>query len=466
MFLSSYLLLSSQQASDIIKIFSSTTGREYLKDALDDLTIIKEYASEYSKPDTTALKRTINTQEVMDIAYSYVVFQQTGECGRYTYTSDNEYGFEFTRKSLPFNQQTIFEAHKNLDAADFMVEEPFSSFVKDWIRNSKTLFPVNVLYALGYNNATNKFGFAKPVIYNDKGKGPVRNVSDKTLELLFALLDYANSIDMNANTEITYVDNAIKSLMTTLSIPKNSHIIFGMSYNRLNKQTSKTKSSKNSTHTETFDTTAQTLKKTQDKALKPLTETDPRQDEYLRRIYADCKVILNARKTNLDDMEFPATPEAFVKINADWLINTLGVEVGLDGEPALNHPIVKFINGMYDKIADPSTVKNIYNSMVNLVNLFAMINGLTCEVINETLGLSFTQKDYTNSAIELYDVFGIPFLSCGVAFDILYSMKNNIGISSESDTVTKPSANLVKFAFVTARTSDSMSYRKNILSNS
>lgn len=461
MFLSSYLLFSPK-TSEIIKIFSSTTGREYLQEALDDLTVIKEYVSEYKQNNPSVIHRNINNQEVMDIAYSYFMFKKTGLCERYVYAEDNEDGFVFNRSEPPFNQKTIYESYKDLDSADFMVEEEFDLFVKDWIRNSVTLFPIDKLYALGYDNNNGKFGFYKPVIYKDKGK-IVYSVKEKTVQLLMALLKYADSIDLFADFEITFLDNAIKSLSTTLSIPKNSHIIFGMSYNRLNRQTSRKKTGKNELHDTRLDTTSQTLKNTQDKSLEILLRTDPKQDEYLKRVYADCKVILDARHDNLSSKEFPSNASEFVEEYTSWLIESCGVEADINGTIDTNHKVIKFIEGMFNMISNPNDIKSVNNSIRGIVSLYSMLMSIDDVVLNETLGLSFTQQEYTDSATELYDVFGIPFLSSGVAFDILYSMKNNIGITSEVNTMNEPSEDLVNFAFITARTADSINYRKSTL---
>lgn len=456
MLVSTYLLFS--KPSDVIKVFSSNTGREYLKDALDDLKLIKEYANEYLNKSSKSIRFGINTKEVMDIAYSYHYYTTTGKCQRCDYVGDTE-EFTYNKSMLPFNQKTISEALQDIDSADFMVEPEFDSFVKDWLRESKTIRPINKLYALGYDNAGN-FGFYKPIIDMSKG---INLVNPKTLDLLMSLLKYANSVDLNSDTAITVIDNAIIALMNVLGAPLNSNIVFGVSYNKLNNKTTKMAFGNTPKSAVKLDVTEQALKDTQDKFVGNLVSYDSRYDEYLNKLYADCSTIFNARYDNIAERELPMNSTEFIEFYEDWLIENCNAEVDYNGDIVRNSSLIQFINKVYERITEIKNLKNVFNSVLGFIKLYSILSFLTPDSINSTLGLNFSREDYLLTASELYEFFCIPFMSCSVDFDILYGMQNNINISSENNSLEPPSSELVKFAFLTARTADSVSYRRKQL---
>lgn len=438
--LSAYLLLLDNP-KEVIELFTSKHGRCLIENALDELVILQDYCKNINN----VIKKSLNNEEVFDIAYSYHCYKKTGKCEKHIYASpssqfdrfgnpsENYNGdYTFIARSEVFGQKAIYQssiALKNGETVAFPVEAEFNSFAIDWIKNSKTLFNVSVATALGFDNDGN-FGYYS--------KADLKTLKPVTIRLLRSLLDYASapsSVDINVN-RVSYL---IKSITEIIGLPIKSKMVFNTTYNNLNKMKSD-------------DPTG--IKKSQYLRLKYEQIMSNLGNEQILssqavKIKEDCKVIFSARTNNTDSKNIGNDIMGFVHRAVP--------------ESTRVDYVDRFLSSLRNSMP-VEIFNNAANSTVSAVKLFCKVNMLNNYIVNLKLELEpeISDKELSEASDELYKVFGIPFMSKAPIQDLLMELSNNYIITEEEYRLNKPTEALINFAHMMSYSLDSKIFRQSI----
>lgn len=439
MILSSYLLFADKLET-ILDVFTSSYGRRMVDDALDDLCVLQDYASNRQN----IFKYTLNVDEISDIAYSYYKYKQTGVCAHHIYAppeqelnrfgdpSENFSGNYRYTKFDKFNMQNVWQISQ-MGEGEFPVEEEFNDFAKQWVKNSTTLRNIRSIQALGYNTE-HEFGYYKNVSPSD--------VNPKTLLLLQKLLNFVSKPDL-FESSTTRVEYTIKAVQEFLAIPKETRVIFDYTYNRLNHKPSKDDVNYNYQGV-LYDKMVQVLRE--------LGSSKANLNHQLAHILHDCNVIFSARfKNNTSNKETYKSAESFLENIPKDVINRYG---------ELSNEAKEFVRALYRSSGKAAV--DMPRSTLAILELYLIFQQFSVEVVNMLLELDFTSEDYMLASKELYKVFSIPFYFGDSTADLTMTILNGYGLSEEEDKFDKPQPQLIEFAYIAARSALSKAMRLSI----
>lgn len=438
MLLSAYLLLS-ENPDKILGTLTSDLGRQLISEASDDLIVLQDYI----KNRKTVFKTALNVDEVCDMAYSYFIYTQTGECSQHVYaspdcdtdrfgnTNENRNGeFIYNKATNIFTAKSVYQVY-NDTSIDFPIEEEFNVFIKKWIANSKTLYKISSINTLGFNE-NHEFGYNR--------KFSADRVDTKSIELIQAVFDLASGSDSTGtSSRIDYILECIRNILGT---PKQSRIIFNSTYNQLNGLRSEDKS-------QGYEGM---LFKRFNQIIQDLGRTQTNYSEQINRIIHDCKVIFEAINNNnsITAKEYD-DPDKLLENMPEYLANSYRVDDSTK----------KFV---YDLYSSSSSAKAMPRSTLSILELYFLLREITVEGVNLTLGLNdFTEEDYLKASKELYDVFTIPFFYGDGVEDLRSVVYNTYGLAEEEDRLNKPNKRLINFAFVVARSVSSHQERNRLI---
>lgn len=429
MVLSSYLLFSNK-VEPYLKTFTSTLGRQILNEALDDLYIIQYYADNINK----VFSYDLNDEEIYDMAYSFHVFEKTGKCIKCSYNNRSndppEYSggeFEYT-KFHPFNKKSVWQvAMDTTGSSDFPVATEFNAFAKEWIYNSETLKKIRQINVLGYD-AEGNFGLNKTI------RPGHDDITDTTIRVFENLLKYAASPDIYEGTH-TRVGYVIAEVQKKLSVPEDTKIVFGSTYNRLNQN----RENAESTQAVLYDKWKQIMEDIPTSVFPAL--------QRQKAIYDDCRIIFDARFKNI------AFNSELYKDSESFRQNLPESFIVSHGEP--DAEVTQLITDLYDMakksaIVMPRSTMAVLELHYLLQEVDLFLNDKS-SVTDNPLSIVESSEEFILVSKQLYDYFSIPFYFGDAKSDLMMLIKNSYGIAEEEDRFDKPQEDLVLFACVLAR---------------
>lgn len=436
MILSSYALLS-EKCTSILGAFTSAYGKRLLSEALDDLSVIQDYANHRNE----LYRYDLDIDEIADIAYSYHVFKQTGQLAKCIYAApgqaetrfgepsanvDGEYTYS---KFEPFNMQSVWQ-FIHTGEGDFPVEEEFNIFAKEWLTSSRTLKKIRTIKALGYDDKGN-FGYNKELYPKD--------INPKTLEVLERLLQFAAAPDPfeGTNTRVGYTLNAVQEFLST---PEDTKIIFDSTYNRLNQRRVNEETGNDGLQALLYDRL--------NTVIRDLGRSQANLTQQLEHIFHDSKVILDARFKNV-----ASNKESFKTV--DGFLANIPEDITLR-YGKLSNEAEAFIAQVYQL---GKSAASMPKSTLAILELYLILQQYNYEMVNMLLGVELSIADYVEVSKELYHFFGIPFYYGDAESDLAMLISNGYGIAEEEDKFDKPQPQLVDFACIVARSAQSKTTR-------
>ena len=453
---------------------NSTLGKQCVLELRDQLSVFQEYLR--FNGENKIFVRKLNLPEIMDIAYSYHMFQKTGDLVKLVYaepdSSITRFGEPNLNKEYTYSKMSPFAINtvgpymysdvSDRKTLDFAVEPEFNVWAKEWLNNSPTLFSITSIKALGYDD-NGEFGLFTEI--------PVSELPKHLPEVLEAFLKFGAEKDMSTENS-TKVDTRIEICNDILNSGRSSGIVYNRVYNQINYLRTPERDP---------------LLNLYQRVMKPLISepTDLRRKEMYQRILGDSGYIFKAKRSNLEDsldLKQSNFKSIFESLTTEEERDSIGMRKTNVSDSSRIDVILTGMGDLVRRGNLAQVTKDLPKSLVLDTKLWYIVDSLSyddgadfnlpnvqlgTEILNNTLsryGLKYqlTRDDYREITYYLYSKFGIVFTSHLDSKLFYQKLSDGLGLAQEETNTKAPTTALENFAHIITRSAHSYVRRRAI----